>query len=90
VTLAIRKDRTNYCGPDGRFAILASWTIAKKISTWDCRFAIRDRGRAHNKGYNMTLEVKVPVLPESTPDATIASWHKKLGDASGATRIWSI
>ena len=38
----------------------------------------------------MTLEVKVPVLPESTPDATIASWHKKLGDASGATRIWSI
>ena len=29
----------------------------------------------------MTLEVKVPVLPESVADATIASWHKKVGDA---------
>jgi len=28
----------------------------------------------------MTLEVKVPVLPESVSDATIASWHKKPGD----------
>ena len=29
----------------------------------------------------MTIEVKVPVLPESVSDATIASWHKKAGDA---------
>jgi 2-oxoglutarate dehydrogenase E2 component (dihydrolipoamide succinyltransferase) len=29
----------------------------------------------------MTLEVKVPVLPESVSDATIASWHKKAGDS---------
>ncbi len=29
----------------------------------------------------MSLEVKVPVLPESVSDATIASWHKKPGDA---------
>jgi 2-oxoglutarate dehydrogenase E2 component (dihydrolipoamide succinyltransferase) len=29
----------------------------------------------------MALEVKVPVLPESVSDATIASWHKKPGDA---------
>jgi 2-oxoglutarate dehydrogenase E2 component (dihydrolipoamide succinyltransferase) len=29
----------------------------------------------------MTLEVKVPVLPESVADATIATWHKKPGDA---------
>jgi 2-oxoglutarate dehydrogenase E2 component (dihydrolipoamide succinyltransferase) len=29
----------------------------------------------------MTIEVKVPVLPESVEDATIASWHKKAGDA---------
>jgi 2-oxoglutarate dehydrogenase E2 component (dihydrolipoamide succinyltransferase) len=28
----------------------------------------------------MTIEVKVPVLPESVSDATIASWHKKPGD----------
>ena len=29
----------------------------------------------------MTLEVKVPVLPESVADATLAAWHKKPGDA---------
>lgn len=28
----------------------------------------------------MTIEVKVPVLPESVSDATIASWHKKAGE----------
>jgi 2-oxoglutarate dehydrogenase E2 component (dihydrolipoamide succinyltransferase) len=29
----------------------------------------------------MPIEVKVPVLPESVSDATIASWHKQPGDA---------
>ncbi len=29
----------------------------------------------------MSTEVKVPVLPESVSDATIASWHKKVGEA---------
>lgn len=29
----------------------------------------------------MTIEVKVPMLPESVADATIATWHKKVGDA---------
>lgn len=29
----------------------------------------------------MTIEVKVPLLPESVADATIATWHKKVGDA---------
>lgn len=29
----------------------------------------------------MSIEVKVPVLPESVSDATIASWHKNPGDA---------
>ncbi len=28
----------------------------------------------------MTIEVKVPVLPESVADAVIASWHKEAGD----------
>jgi 2-oxoglutarate dehydrogenase E2 component (dihydrolipoamide succinyltransferase) len=28
----------------------------------------------------MTIEVKVPVLPESVEDATIATWHKQAGD----------
>lgn len=28
----------------------------------------------------MTIEVKVPVLPESVEDATIAAWHKKPGE----------
>jgi 2-oxoglutarate dehydrogenase E2 component (dihydrolipoamide succinyltransferase) len=29
----------------------------------------------------MTIQVKVPVLPESVADATIATWHKKVGDS---------
>jgi 2-oxoglutarate dehydrogenase E2 component (dihydrolipoamide succinyltransferase) len=28
----------------------------------------------------MSIEVKVPVLPESVSDATVATWHKKPGD----------
>lgn len=28
----------------------------------------------------MSIEVKVPVLPESVADATIAAWHKKVGE----------
>lgn len=28
----------------------------------------------------MSIEVKVPTLPESVADATIATWHKKVGD----------
>lgn len=29
----------------------------------------------------MSIEVKVPALPESVADATIATWHKKIGDS---------
>lgn len=29
----------------------------------------------------MTIEVKVPLLPESIADATVSVWHKKAGDA---------
>ena len=29
----------------------------------------------------MTIKVKVPLLPESVEDATIATWHKKPGDS---------
>ena len=29
----------------------------------------------------MTIEVKVPVLPESVEDAIIAGWHKKVGES---------
>ena len=28
----------------------------------------------------MSIEVKVPVLPESVADATVAAWHKQPGD----------
>jgi len=28
----------------------------------------------------MSIEVKVPVLPESVDDATVAAWHKKVGE----------
>src|SRR5579863_9903207 len=29
----------------------------------------------------MSIEVKVPQLPESVQDATLVNWHKKAGDA---------
>ncbi|RLA25349.1 MAG: dihydrolipoamide succinyltransferase, partial [Gammaproteobacteria bacterium] len=29
----------------------------------------------------MTIEIKVPQLPESVTDATLVAWHKKPGDA---------
>lgn len=29
----------------------------------------------------MSVEVKVPILPESVADATVAVWHKKVGDS---------
>ena len=29
----------------------------------------------------MSIEIKVPVLPESVSDAVIAKWHKKPGEA---------
>lgn len=29
----------------------------------------------------MSVEIKVPVLPESVADATIAAWHKKVGES---------
>src|SRR5690606_25810062 len=35
----------------------------------------------HQGRHPMATEVKVPVLPESVSDATIAGWHKKAGDA---------
>ena len=29
----------------------------------------------------MTIEIKVPILPESVADATVSTWHKQVGDA---------
>ena len=29
----------------------------------------------------MSIEVKVPILPESVAEATVAAWHKQVGDA---------
>ena len=34
----------------------------------------------------MSIEVKVPQLPESVADATLVAWHKKPGEAVGARR----
>ena len=31
----------------------------------------------------MSIEVKVPQLPESVTDATLVAWHKKPGEAVG-------
>ena len=35
----------------------------------------------------MATEVKVPVLPESVSDATIATWNKKVGDSVARDEI---
>ncbi|NIA27095.1 MAG: dihydrolipoamide succinyltransferase, partial [Desulfobulbaceae bacterium] len=29
----------------------------------------------------MSIEIKVPPLPESVTDATLVAWHKKAGDS---------
>jgi len=29
----------------------------------------------------MTVEIKVPILPESVSEATVATWHKQVGDS---------
>jgi len=29
----------------------------------------------------MSVEIKVPILPESVAEATVATWHKQVGDA---------
>ncbi|MFN7098026.1 MAG: biotin/lipoyl-containing protein, partial [Gammaproteobacteria bacterium] len=29
----------------------------------------------------MTIEIKVPMLPESVADATVVTWHKKPGES---------
>lgn len=36
---------------------------------------------SQRKGKTMSIEVKVPMLPESVADATVAKWYKKPGDA---------
>src|SRR5678816_1427135 len=35
----------------------------------------------------MSIEVKVPQLPESVTDATLVAWHKKPGEAVGRDEI---
>lgn len=29
----------------------------------------------------MAIEIKAPAFPESVADGTVATWHKKVGDA---------
>src|SRR5690606_31632924 len=40
----------------------------------------RWRSVLEHRGRNVSIEVKVPQLPESVADATLVSWHKKAGD----------
>src|SRR5579859_163482 len=48
----------------------------------DGRFStLASRDGRTPQGNHMSIEVKVPVLPESVSDATIATWHKKAGEA---------
>src|SRR5690606_9783014 len=38
------------------------------------------RNAREHGGRNVSIEVKVPQLPESVTDATLVSWHKKAGE----------
>src|SRR5690606_39800697 len=38
------------------------------------------RNAREHGGRNVSIEVKVPQLPESVTDATLVNWHKKAGD----------
>ena len=38
----------------------------------------------------MSIEIKVPVLPESVADATIATWHIKVGDKVNLERAMKL
>lgn len=51
---------------------------AKKEQSSD---ADKGKEKAASTGTGEKLEVKVPQLPESVADATIATWHVKAGDA---------
>ena len=35
----------------------------------------------------MTTEIKVPVLPESVADATVATWHVQAGDSVARDQV---
>src|SRR5690606_27106840 len=45
------------------------------------RRRVTPSNRIQQQDVAMSIEVKVPVLPESVSDAVIAAWHKKAGDA---------
>src|SRR6476660_6154767 len=53
---------------------------------WSTRRSITPPNELHPPAFHatrtssMSIEGKVPVLPESVADATIAAWHKKAGD----------
>src|SRR2546426_476060 len=36
-----------------------------------------------DKGVGMSIEIKVPQLPESVSEATVGAWHKKTGEKVG-------
>ena len=35
----------------------------------------------------MSIEIKVPVLPESVVDAVVANWYKQVGDSIGVDEV---
>src|SRR5690606_27449862 len=43
--------------------------------------ARRWRSALEQRGRSVSIEGKVPQLPESVADATLVNWHKKAGDA---------
>src|SRR6202451_791009 len=54
--------------------------IAGGTQGYACRYPFPAQLR-FLRGNRMTIEVRVPQLPESVADATLVAWHKKPGDS---------
>ena len=63
----------------GRAARHATEDVRVRLSVTADRRAAHRRRRHARKEKLMTIEIKVPQLPESVADATLVAWHKSRG-----------
>src|SRR5271166_3511740 len=64
----------------------SSWSPTRsppssRRARWSPRTDAPTRKAGRQEASIMSIEVKVPVLPESVAEATLVNWHKKVGDA---------
>src|SRR5208283_4991069 len=63
----------------------SSWSPTRsppssRRARWSPRTDAPTRKAGRQEAFTMSIEVKVPVLPESVAEATLVNWHKKVGD----------